>query len=396
MEIQNTRALKQYNRFIILNEIIENQPVARRDLTKKLDVSHATISYIVKDLIDDGLVVETEYLESTGGRPPRLLEFRGNGKFLIVVEISEFFIYYSIFDLNLQLISKDSLKTEDYTANEIADLLQMKVIQLLDDQQIDYQQLVGLGISTPGIYQEGIDRLTVSTSKVWEDVNIKSEFQQRFDLPVYIENDANLAAYYEWAYGSGQECSDLFYIFIADGIGGGFVINNQLYKGLHGKAGEIGHIKVKESGEKCDCGGHGCLETVSSPRAIRQEINRRIENGEKSYLLEQHQPPYRFEQIVKAYQAGDPLCIEVIDQALYYLVNALSSLVNIYDPGVLIIGDSYNFIDEQMIEKINKDLREICYPDMVEKLNIVRQSEHDNLQMRATAAFVFDRWKRLA
>ena len=93
--IKNTRELKQHNKYIILNEIIERQPVSRKELGQVLDVSHATVSYIIKELISDGLVVETDFLESTGGRPPRLVEFRGDKKFVVAVEMSYTYISYA-------------------------------------------------------------------------------------------------------------------------------------------------------------------------------------------------------------------------------------------------------------------------------------------------------------
>ncbi|HBK68637.1 MAG TPA: hypothetical protein DDZ91_08340 [Firmicutes bacterium] len=395
MEIRNTRELKQYNKFIILNEIIENQPVSRKDLTKKMEASHATISYIVKDLIEEGLVVETEFMESNGGRPPRLLEFKGSSKFLIAVEIIDQVLWYSIFNLNLELIKKSSFSTEELTAQEIINLSYSKIIKELEELDIDFDKLIGLGVSTPGIYEEDIDRLTNSTSKIWEGSNIKKEFQKKFKLPVYIENDANLAAYYEWAYGAGRGYSNLIYIYIADGIGGGLIINNQLYKGIHGKAGEIGHVKVKEEGEKCDCGGIGCLETVSSIKAIRKEINKRISNGEKSNLLHSHQPPFTADEVIKAYREGDPLSREIIDRAFSYLMNALSSIINLYDPGLLILGDMHDFIDDELINRFKTGLKKICFPNIMEKLDIVKKTDKEsNLQMHATAAFVFDIWKK--
>ncbi|HBG16083.1 MAG TPA: hypothetical protein DDW93_04825, partial [Firmicutes bacterium] len=147
MEIRNTRELKQYNKFIILNEIIENQPVSRKDLTKKMEASHATISYIVKDLIEEGLVVETEFMESNGGRPPRLLEFKGSSKFLIAVEIIDQVLWYSIFNLNLELIKKSSFSTEELTAQEIINLSYNKIIKELEELDIDFDKLIGLGVS---------------------------------------------------------------------------------------------------------------------------------------------------------------------------------------------------------------------------------------------------------
>ncbi|NLJ80448.1 MAG: ROK family transcriptional regulator [Firmicutes bacterium] len=394
MEIRTTRELKQFNRFTILNEIIQNQPISRRDLTKNLDASHATVAIIVKELIEEGLVVETELVKSSGGRPPRLLEFKGKDKFLVATEISEGSLSYGIFNLDFELIEKRSFSTQGFIIEEIIEQYLARIKRVLEKHNIRWNQLIGLGISVPGIYEEEQDRLINSTCKLWEEGNLKKEFKKRFQLPIYIENDANLAAYFEWAYGAGKNCSNLIYIYIADGIGGGLIMNNQLYKGVHGKAGEIGHIKVEAKGKRCECGGVGCLETVSSLMAIKEQINGRIEAGAASILRNDGPPPYEGEEIIKAYRQGDPLSREVINRSVDYLINAISGVVNIYDPGLVILGDMHDFIDSEMIERIRAGLKQICFSSIMDKLQIVKKTGDADFQMRTIAAYVFDIWKK--
>lgn len=392
--IKNTRELKQHNKYIILNEIIDRQPVSRKELGKVLDVSHATVSYIIKELISDGLVVETDFLESTGGRPPRLVEFRGDKKFVIAVEMSYTYISYAIYDLNFNIRKEESWDITDKEASKIIELLFDKIhCGFFQKEEINNVDIIGIGISVPGIYNYEEDILTDSISEIWQNVNLKKEFDKHFKLPLYIENDANLSTYYEWAYGVGIKYSNILYVFIAEGIGSGMVINGQLYKGAHGVAGEINHLKSSEKEYSCKCGGSGCLEVTSSMSAIQREINKALEKVEDSKLKTLGGDVVSIKDIIKAYREGDILCKTVINQSIEYLINTLTGLVNFLDPDLIIIGDIYNLYDDKVLKKMNEKLNCLSYNLNTDNPKVVRKTEEGFIQLKAAAKYVFDRWK---
>lgn len=393
MAIQNTKALKKHNQFTILNQIIENQPISRSELTKNLDVSHATISYLVKDLIEQGLIIETEYSQSTGGRPPILLEFNGETKYIVTIEIEMTRIVYGILNLNLELIDRDLVQVDGYNITEMLDTLSKKVKNILAKNSITENVVIGIGISIPGIYKGDEDLIIDSTTRFWEGINLKKELIKRFKLPVYIENDANLAAYYEYCYGVAQGYSNLIYIHAGEGIGGGIILNDQLYTGSHGNAGEICHIQVKANGPRCDCGGTGCLETIASFNAIVREINKRLAKGEESLLNDFGKPPYSIEILAAAYQRNDYLVCNMIDEAVRYLISAISSLANIFDPDLIIIGGIIRELDKEIPDKINQQIKDICYQNIASDLKVVSGTSKDYFQLFAAAAYVFDKWK---
>ena len=392
--IKNTRELKQHNKYIILNEIIERQPVSRKELGQVLDVSHATVSYIIKELISDGLVVETDFLESTGGRPPRLVEFRGDKKFVVAVEMSYTYISYAIYDLNFKIRKEESWDITNMEAIKIIELLFDKIhCGFFQKGEINNIDIIGIGISVPGIYNYEEDILTDSISEIWQNVNLKKEFDKHFKLPLYIENDANLSTYYEWAYGVGVKYSNILYIFIAEGIGSGMVINDQLYKGAHGAAGEISHLKSSEKEYPCECGGSGCLEVTSSMSAIQRGVNKALEKVEDSKLKALGGDVVSIKDIIKAYRESDILCKTVIKQSIEYLINTLTGLVNFLDPDLIIIGDIYNVYDDKVIKKMNEKLNCLSYNLNSDNPKVVRKTEEGFIQLKATAKYVFDRWK---
>ncbi len=393
MVIQNTKALKKHNQFTVLNEIIENQPVSRSEICKNLDVSHATISYLVKELIEQGLIVETEYSQSTGGRPPMLLEFKGENKYIVTLQIEMTKISYGVFNLNLELMDRDEVQVEGYSIEKILDILTNKLEGLFAQNSIKKESVIGIGLSIPGIYKEKEDLIIDSTSSFWEGINLKHELVKRFNLPVYIENDANLAAYYEYCYGVAEGYSNLVYMYLGEGIGGGIIIDDKLYTGSHGNGGEIGHLKVKASGSKCQCGGTGCLETIASLNAITEEINKRLSKGEKSLLSDLGRPPYNLNMLISAYQRNDYLVRNVIDEAIKYIINAISSLANIFDPDLIILGGFINDFDKDLPISIGNQLINVCYQNIANDLKVLSGTNREAYQLYAVAGYVFDKWK---
>ncbi len=394
MKINNTKILKKNNQFLVLNEIIDNQPISRAELTGKLNVSHTTIFTIVKELMDQGLVVETGYSESSGGRRSKLLSFNGKHKYVIGVEIEEKEVLYAIYDLNFDLIMKDIFSVKGLELDGLIDKLDQKIRAAVTDLDLEYNKIIGMGVSIPGIYKEENDEVIDATNKIIEAKGIRKKFRRKFMIPVYLENDANLAAYYEWSYGQAQGFNNIIYIYLGEGIGGGIVINNSLYRGGHGNAGEIGHIKVKASGKKCACGGVGCLESIASITAIEDQFNERIEKGEDSLLVDIKKGPYSFTDIFTIAQRNDYLAINVLEEAYKYLVIGISSLVNIFDPDLIFLGGSFNKFNNELYIHLKEELGEISFKNIVNELEI-RTSSHDNLYQRLAASLLaFDKWKR--
>src|SRR6056297_179759 len=168
MKISNTKTLKKNNQFLILNEIIDNQPISRAELTNKLNVSHTTIFTIVKELMNQGLVIETGFSESSGGRRPKLLEFNGENKYIISVEIEEKKLFYALFDLNFELQFKAEISLANIDFQDLLDNLYKVIISKLDKKEIKYEKIVGLGLSIPGIYKEQEDEVIDAITKIIE------------------------------------------------------------------------------------------------------------------------------------------------------------------------------------------------------------------------------------
>ena len=406
MEIKNTQQLKKHNRSLILNEIIENGPLSRKELTESLDISQGAVSYLVKDLLEQRMIKETKSQKSTGGRPPRKLDFLGERRVVIAVELQAFSIVYKIYNLNFETLKERNIDilTNSSVSNlsseeiwEYFDLLQEKIDTDLQVIGIDDESIIGVGVSVPGIYDYNTGRLTDTLDTVWQNRDIGSFFMgigKKYSCSVFIKNDANLAAYFECHYGVGQDFSNLIYLFISEGIGSGIIIDNGVYEGAHGNAGELGHIKVSEDGKRCSCGGWGCLETVASGKALRQEVNLRVNASQtESVLSRLHDPPYQLQDIIAAYKNYDSLCHKVVGKAVNSIIIALSGVVSFFDPALLIVGDTFNLFDERLVNEMESRIKKMCYPNIGKNLRVKKKTSRANFQLQAVAYYVFDTWK---
>ena len=393
MKIKNSKALKQHNQYAILTEIIDNQPISRSDLTKNLDVSHTTVSYLVKDLMKKGLIVES-YSDSTGGRPPKLLHFKGDNKYIISLSFEDKIIRFSIFNLNYELVDKTRITVLKDPFRKILNKLDNLTKDKLQENDINENQIYGVGVSVPGIYKKDKDLIISSTAKYLDNIPLRKKLKGIYDYTdIYIENDANLAVYYEWSHKLDKEYNNIIYIYVVDGIGSGIIVENNLYTGSHGNAGEIGHMKVKSKGKKCICGGIGCLETISSVRAIEDDFNEALYKGEESKIEEMFEPTYDYKKIVQAYIKGDPLSKKILNNAIKYFIRALSSIINIFDPQIIVLGGLFDEFNDEMIRYVNNELEKTYFPDKSDRPEIISRREEKNYQLTAITAYVFDQWK---
>ncbi len=393
MEIKNSKALKKHNQYTVLNEILNRQPVSRSSLTQYLEVSHTTISYLVKDLMDKDLVVETT-ADSTGGRPPKVLSFKGDDKYIISISLEERKISYALYNLNIELIDKTIIDVEGMSFVSIIKKLEKLNKQKNNEFKIDNNNIYGIGVSVPGIYKADKDIIVSSTTHYLNDVSLKEELSKIFEYaPIYIDNDANLSVYYEWSHMLDKKYDNLIYIYVVDGIGSGIIVDNNLYTGSHGNAGEIGHMRVKSNGKKCICGGTGCLETISSIKAIEDDFNLSVDNGEETFLTDLFEYPFNYKEIITGYLNNDSLSKKIINRSTKYFVRALSSIINIFDPQIIVLGGLFDEFNSEMISEIDQKLEVSYFPDKNDKPKIINRRDQPNYQLCAVTSFVFDKWK---
>ncbi|HYH01890.1 MAG TPA: ROK family protein [Bacillota bacterium] len=239
---------------------------------------------------------------------------------------------------------------------------------------VSQECLQGIGIASPGPVDIKQGVIIDAPNLGWKNFAISEVLEAEFQIPCLLENDANAAAIGEWVFGAGKGLHDLIYITVSTGVGGGIICNNQILHGRDDAAGEIGHIIVEADGPYCKCGKKGCLEAISSGTAIAAAARRLIGEGRPSSILTkvQNNPALINTQIVAAAAAEqDPLAVEILNRAIYFLGIGVANLIQIFNPELIIIGGGVSKIGSILYEGVWQVVVENTFAHTVKDLMIV-------------------------
>jgi glucokinase len=226
----------------------------------------------------------------------------------------------------------------------------------------------GLGIPATIDHDRGLAVHAVNLTIT--DVPIRDLMQERIGLPIFLDNDANVAALAEHLYGAGRGAQNLVMLTIGTGIGGGLILGGEVYRGSTGAAAELGHIVIVEDGLPCqgNCPNHGCVETYASGTAIAREGKAAAEREPDSALGKAlANGPIVGKTVTELAMNGDPLATEVVAQAGRHLGTALASLANIFDPDVFVIGGGVSAVGDLMLDPAREELMKRALPPQNER-----------------------------
>ncbi len=251
----------------------------------------------------------------------------------------------------------------------VVDAMVSAVQGAIKEAKVSPSAVAATGVASAGAIDHGRG-VVVSSPNLpgWDQVPLVAMLRQRLDTPVALDNDANLAALAEHRLGAGRGAHNLLFITVSTGVGGGIIINDHLYRGAMGYAGEVGHITVKADGPECKCGSRGCLESLVSGTALAREAQSRLRSGEPSLLQEMARGrgagAITAKLLFDALHQGDGLARTVVNEAILYLAHGLTSLVNILNPDRLIIGGGLSQQWEAYIQPAVELMREQAFAEM--------------------------------
>lgn len=259
-----------------------------------------------------------------------------------------------------ELHSRVNLPTgENPTPHRVIPRIHTAIQEALDSARISLDQIAGIGICVTGPLNSRTGVVFESPNLPgWNDVPLRSIFEEYYGLPIFIENDANAAALGEYIFGAGRGCKDMVYITVSTGIGGGVIIDGKLMTGTSGAAAELGHITIDWKGERCNCGNIGCLESIASGTAIARHANEALARGEKVLLSTDNkseraalspndedlhskyslQPRADAKAVAEAAEAGIPAACAIIRDAAEGLGVGLVNIIHIFNPEMIILG----------------------------------------------------------
>ncbi len=358
--VPNTKNLKQKNLFLILKLVATTGRLSRADLSRTTGLSKMTITNLVAELIEQGLVDETEAdsLEqesaATSGRPPIMLTISKKSPCICGMLVKRGLCQIIISDLSGEIYDQViNYFNLDISEDSLTHLL-LENFRVLKERTP--RPIIAIGISSVG----PLNTVTGTILNPALLVNIKnlpivSIIQRATGLPTYLINDASAGALAEKLYGIGKDVDNFAYLHIMNGIGSGFVLENKLYDGNLGLSGEIGHSSINFSGPKCSCGNIGCLELYANISNMCGKISELAPLYKASPLGNIVSPDWP--TIVDAANKGDALAITVLNEFCGYVSFALLNLLKILDLSIIIVGYDSNgsgqIVEEILESRIN-------------------------------------------
>ncbi len=275
---------------------------------------------------------------------------------------------------------------------QIEDMLAL-VERHLDLDGREWQALWGLGVSFGGPVDATSGTVLHSHHvEGWDGVPLAKRLERAFARPVVVENDANAVALGEFRYGAGQGVRDLVYITISTGIGGGIVLDGQLWRGSHGVAGEVGHMVVRPDGALCTCGNHGCLEALAAGPSIARRAREALQAGawgaQMLDLAGGEPQNLTAEMVFRAGRGGDAAAVAVIAAVAEDLGLSIAMLASIVDPARVILGGGVAKAGEQLLVPVRQAFRRYAFPMLAEQVSIVQAAALDEGGLLGAAALV--------
>ncbi|HES77170.1 MAG TPA: ROK family transcriptional regulator [bacterium] len=356
-------SVRKHNTALTLDVLRHRAPLSRAELAGLTGLNRSTISSIIADLLEQGLICETELQTPTTGRPGMLLTLNPNGGAAVGVEIGVDFISIVLSDFEARILWQQHTITdpdaEQITILERAESLTAEALSIAATRGL---HPLGIGLGIPGLVDVRQGKLIFAPNLHWHDVPLRLMWTQRFGLPVYVENEANAAALGEYTFGVAKDIANFLYLSAGVGLGGGIVIDGQLYRGSHGFAGEIGHMTLYPDGKPCGCGKVGCWETVVGPRALIQRVRTAIQaggglDGTTNSVWSGDPNAITVEAIVEAAEAGDEIALNALDDVAHHLSLGIANLVNIFNPELVVLGGALNTASDFLLPVIEKTVK---------------------------------------
>lgn len=275
----------------------------------------------------------------------------------IGIDVGGTYIKIGLFSAEMQLMAEQCYLTDkEATAAELVDFLNQRTRQLVENAGLDMDQVRGVGAAFSGCidFKRGVV-VEASNLIMLNDQPMRDMLQARLGVPVYVDNDGNAGALAEHELGAGRGHDDLIYAQLSTGIGGGLILNGKLYRGMHGMAGEIGHMFVSDStGYPCGCGVIGCVQSISSGLHMARYAMDRIKEGEESRILDYAGTLTNIDMVAvgRASSMNDPLALEVVNRGAEYLGRMFHSLTEAFDINVFIYGGGITNLGHRFIDRM--------------------------------------------
>ena len=353
---------------------------SQADIARATGLSRTTVSTLVGELRESGLLREAVAPSRLGGRAGVKLHLDDPAGAVLAINFGHRHLQVAVAGLEHQIIAERSVEVDvDHRAMAVLDRSAKLVAEVLIAAGLERRQVRAAGISIPGPINRATGQVGSSTILPdWVGLRVAEQLEERIGVPIAIENDANLGALGELAWGAGRDCANFAYIKAATGIGAGLVIDGRLVRGTTGTAGEIGHVTLDERGALCYCGSRGCLETVAGGPSIVRRVN---EGGSRELDLL---------HVVERAQAGDWRCVRALADAGRELGVAVASLCNLLNPERVIVGGTLSLAGDIVLDPVREWIAQLSVEAAAESVSVVRAELGDRSELMGCIALAME------
>lgn len=340
----------------VLQLIWREREISRAEISRQKELSRSTVSIIVEELLELGLVKEAGAGESRGGRRPIVLRFDDDAAVILGVDLGATHVAATLTNLRGAVLAWEHQKhpVRDDPPGALA-LVNELAERCLASWGGSRRRLLGIGLAVPSpVDPARPDFLNEVVVPTWKGIDVAQPLRKRFRVPVLVDNDANLGAVAERWWGAGRDVEHFAYIKLATGIGSGFFVDGKIYRGASGIAGEVGHLSIDPNGQPCGCGLKGCLVTVVGSPALLRRARALLADHPESALAGRE---FGVTILEDAALGGDALALQVVREAAEHLGIAVAGLLNLLNPTVVIVGGGLARLGDLLLEPLRQVVR---------------------------------------
>jgi glucokinase-like ROK family protein len=370
--------VKSHNLRAVLYMLRRHEYVSRVRLARLTSLSSTTITNLISELLQQGIVVEdgTERRSNHrgAGRPRTALRLVPEARHAVGVHFGVGSVRVGVADLRACLVT---CLTLDHPLEKSSEQVLSETVELVDqaiaESGVDIRQLLGVGVGASGLVDPHTGVNLVAPNLGWRDVPMRDWFIERLGLPVCVNNNVRAMALGEAMFGAGQDVRAMAFVYARIGVGAGFVVDGQLYHGSAAGAGEIGHSTiVPEGGEQCRCGNTGCLETlISEPVIVRLAEDLATQEGGGTLAAHlQRGEGTAIERVFAAARAGNAQARAMLDERARYMGIALANLVNVLNPELIVLGGICAQGQDVLLPVIEETMRRRAFANLGERVRL--------------------------
>ncbi len=376
----------------ILSLLRSNGYTSAPELGKWLKISLPTSIVLLNDLISSGYVKNIGIGESSGGRKPQLYGLPEDSFYVVSCDIARYSANFAIIDCYNKFVTPITQIDTHIDDPLLIDKLFAATNQLIIDYHLPEQRVYGIGVDMPGLINSkaGINY----TIKDKKRQNIGRDLKQKFNKPVYIDNDARMHAYGEFHFGASKDYKDAIIIHWSWGLGLGIFVNGQLCSGKNGFAGEFSHLPIIENGELCICGKRGCLETIASSNSIIRRVKQGFADNAVSSLINRfkdHPEKVTSAEVINSAREGDEFSIAILDEIGSAMGKGLSYIIQLLNPEVIVLSGPISKAKQYILSPIQQSLNRFCLEKISESTLILISDMGDQSALLGTSEMIFQK-----